>query len=131
VIAVDTSALIAIIRREPEADSFLRAIAEADGCLLSAVSVQEASMVLAGRVGDAAAWSGLDALIERAGMEVVPQDAALAHAARGAFLRFGKGRHPAALNLGDCAAYALAHVRVVPLLFKGEDFRRTDLVAAV
>ena len=63
-------------------------------------------------------------------MEVVAQDADQARLAREAFLGFGKGRHPAALNLGDCAAYALARSRGLPLLFRGEDFVRTDLVPA-
>ncbi len=130
-IAVDSSALIAILRREPEADSFLQVIATADGCLLSSVSLLETSMVLAGRTGDAASWSELDALIARASMQVVAQDAGLAEAAREAFLRYGKGRHPAALNLGDCASYALARTHRLPLLFKGSDFARTDLMAAI
>jgi len=106
VIVIDSSALIAILRREPEADRFLCVIAAADGCLLSSVGLLETSMVLAGRTGEQA------------------------RLAREAFLRFGKGRHPAALNLGDCAAYALARSRVLPLLFKGEDFVRTDLLPA-
>ncbi len=126
-IVVDSSALIAILRREPEADHFLQAIAEADGCMLSSVSLLETSMVLAGRTGDATAWAELDVLIARAGMQVVAQDAELAEAARQAFLRYGKGRHSAALNLGDCASYALAKARSLPLLSKGNDFPRTDL----
>ena len=130
-IVVDSSALIAILRREPEADRFLHVIATADGCLLSSVSLLETSMVLAGRTGDAASWSDLDALIARASMQVVAQDAGLVEAARDAFLRYGKGRHPAALNLGDCASYALAKTRRLPLLFKGSDFAKTDLMAAV
>ena len=130
-IAVDSSALIAILRREPEADRFLHVIAMADGCLLSSVSLLETSMVLAGRTGDAASWSDLDALIARASMQVVAQDAGLAEAAREAFVRYGKGRHPAALNLGDCASYALAKTHSLPLLFKGSDFAKADLAAAV
>lgn len=126
-IAVDSSALVAILRREPEADRFLTIIAEADGCVLSSVSLLETSMVLAGRSGDAASWAELDALIARAGMQVMAQDAGLAEAARNAFLQFGKSRHPAALNLGDCASYALAKARGLPLLSKGNDFPRTDL----
>lgn len=128
-IAVDSSALIAILHREPEADSFLQIIIEAEGCLLSAVSLLETSMVLAGRVGDATSWTELDALIARAGIQVVAQDAELTEAARAAFLRYGRGRHPAALNLGDCASYALAKHHDLPLLFKGADFSRTDLRA--
>jgi len=130
VIVVDSSALIAILRREPQADGFLRIIAAADGCLLSSVSLLEASMVLAGRSGDAASWADLDALVARAAMQVVAQDAALVEAARDAFLRYGKGRHPASLNLGDCASYAVAKARNLPLLFKGDDFAKTDLPAA-
>ena len=130
-IAIDSSALIAVLRREPEADDFLRAIANAGVCLLSSVSFLETSMVLAGRSGGGMAWAGLDALITRAGMEVVPQDRQLAASAREAFLRYGKGRHPAALNLGDCASYALAKNQNLPLLFKGEDFTHTDLKAAL
>jgi ribonuclease VapC len=131
VIVVDSSALIAILRREPEADSFLSLITDADGCLLSAVSLLETSMVLVGRTGDAAAWIGLDAFIVRAGMQVIAHDAELAAYARTAFLCYGKGRHPAALNLGDCASYALAKCRSLPLLFKGNDFAATDLMAAI
>ena len=129
-IVVDSSALIAILRREPEADAFLRIIAEADGCLLSTVSLLEASLVLARRQGDARSWTELDALVAQAGMEVVPQDAALTRVARVAFLRYGKGRHHAGLNLGDCAAYALASSRNLPLLSKGNDFPHTDLRVA-
>ena len=130
-IAVDSSALVAVLRREPEADDFLRVIANANGCLLSSVSFLETSMVLAGRAGGAPAWAGLDGFIARANMQVVPQDHKLAASAREAFLRYGKGRHPAALNLGDCATYALAKNQNLPLLFKGEDFTHTDLTPAL
>jgi ribonuclease VapC len=130
VIVIDSSALIAILRREPEADSFLHIIAETEGCLLSAVSLLETSMVLTGRTGSQASWANLDELILRAGIQVVAQDVELTEAARHGFLRYGKGRHPAGLNLGDCASYALAKVRNLPILFKGEDFPKTDLMAA-
>lgn len=129
-IVVDSSALIAILRREPEADRFLQIIADAAGCLLSSVSLLEISMVLAGRTGDTGSWTELDALIARAGIQVVAQDAGLAEKARDAFLRYGKGRHAAGLNLGDCASYAVAKARSLPLLFKGDDFPRTDLLTA-
>jgi predicted nucleic acid-binding protein len=87
VIVVDSSALVAILRREPEADRFLQVIAEADGCLLSSVSLLETSMVLAGRTGNAASWADLGALLARAAMQVVSQDAGLVEEARSAFLR--------------------------------------------
>jgi ribonuclease VapC len=131
VIVVDSSALIAILRREPEADCFLQVIAAAQSCLLSSVSLLETSLVLAGRSGDATSWAELDALIARAGMQVVAQNVDLTEAARAAFLRYGKGRHPAGLNLGDCATYALAKDCDLSLLFKGDDFPKTDLQAAV
>ena len=130
-IVVDSSALVAILRREPEADDFIRIIAIADSCLLSSVSLLETSMVLAGRTGSAANWAELDALVARAGIRVVAQDQTLAEQARTAFLRYGKGRHPAALNLGDCATYALAKAQNVALLFKGNDFSKTDVSSAV
>jgi ribonuclease VapC len=130
VIVVDSSAVIAILRREQEADGFLRIIAAADGCLMSSVSLLETSMVLAGRAGDGASWLELDALIARATIQVVAQDAELTEIARDAFLQYGKGRHPAGLNLGDCASYAVAKSRSLPLLFKGDDFPRTDLRVA-
>ncbi len=129
-IVIDSSALIAILRREPEADDFLHIIANTEGCLLSSVGLLETSMVLAGRTGDVTSWTELDALIARADIQVMAQDAELAKAARTAFLRYGRGRHPAALNLGDCASYALAKHRDLPLLFKGDDFARTDLRTA-
>ncbi len=129
-IVVDSSALVAILRLEPEARRFLTVIAATDQCLVSSVSLMETSMVLAGRTGDMTAWMELDALIGRAGMHIVPHDDRLARVARVAFLRFGKGRHEAALNLGDCATYALAYTRSLPVLFKGDDFSRTDLQAA-
>lgn len=130
-IVVDSSALVAMLRRESEADSFLRVIAAADCCLQSSVSLLETSMVMAGRTGGAMSWADLDALIARAAVQVVAQDAGLAEDAREAFLRYGKGRHPASLNLGDCASYAVAKARNLPLLFKGIDVSRTDLQAAI
>jgi ribonuclease VapC len=88
-------------------------------------------MVLAGRVQDETAWRLLDALIGRAKIEIVPFDAGQAAIARAAFLKYGKGRHTAALNFGDCAAYALAKSRNIPLLYKGADFAKTDIVSAL
>jgi ribonuclease VapC len=131
VIAVDTSAIIAILQFEPEATGLLRCISEADMACLSAVSLHEASMVVAGRTSDAEAWQDLDALIMTYSMATVPYTQELALIAREAFLRFGKGRHPARLNCGDCASYALAKSLNIPLLFKGADFAKTDIVPAL
>ena len=130
-IVVDTSVIVAILRNEPEKDRFVDAILAASTRFMSAVSLQEAGMVIAGRFGDGSAWEPLDALLARLDMEIVAHDAVLARIAREAFLRFGKGRHAARLNFADCAAYALARSNNLPLLFKGEDFGKTDIVAAV
>jgi len=130
VIVVDTSAIIAILRLEPEADDCMHAIARAGRRLISAISVLEASMVIAGRTGTIDDWARLDALTAEI-IEIVPFDAEQALRAREAFVRFGRGRHPAALNFGDCAAYALASTYSAPLLFKGTDFTKTDLTAAL
>lgn len=129
-IAVDTSALIAILFLQPDAEAFQHRLSLEDVCL-SAVSLQEASMVLAGRLRDETAWEELDDLVRITPIEVVGNDRILAELSRLAFLRFGKGRHPAALNFGDCASYALAKHRDIPLLFKGTDFAKTDIVPAL
>jgi ribonuclease VapC len=129
VIAVDTSAILAVLYREAEFNEFTRLITDADSCLLSAVSYFEASMVLIGR-GTPQAWIELDAFLMRSGIELVPFDRELATWARDAFTRFGRGRHPARLNFGDCVSYALARARGLPLLYKGEDFAKTDVISA-
>lgn len=126
-IAIDTSAIIVILFREPEYDKFVRIVTDADRCLVSAVSYLEASLVLVGR-GAPTAVEELEALVRRVEIEVVPFDFVLATQASNAFIRFGKGRHPASLNFGDCASYALAQARGVPLLYKGGDFARTDVI---
>ena len=130
-IVVDTSAIIAILRDEPEKDRLVDAILAASPRLMSAVSLQEAGMVMAGRSGNETVWEPLDALLVRLDMEIVAHDAGLSRIAREAFLRFGKGRHAARLNFGDCAAYALAKANHLPLLFKGDDFAKTDIAAAL
>jgi ribonuclease VapC len=131
-IAVDTSALIAILFAEPEADAFEHRIALEPVCM-STVSLQEASMVLAGRrPGQGpAAWQWLDQLVRDVPIEIVSYDQEQAEIGRLAFARFGRGRHPARLNCGDCAAYALARKRGIPLLFKGADFAKIDIVPAL
>jgi ribonuclease VapC len=126
-IVIDSSALIAIINREPERPQFLRLIAAADRRLISAATILEAKMVVLGRFGpDAIADSVM--LMEEMAPDIVPLDATLADAAFAASERFGKGRHSkAALNFCDCIAYALARTLGSPLLFKGADFSETDV----
>jgi ribonuclease VapC len=130
VIVVDTSALIAVLKREPEYQIFMDVLGT-DDCLVSSVSLLETSIVLAGGNGDSTAWEPLDRLVADLELQVRQHDAELTEIARDAFLRFGKGRHPARLNFGDCASYALARLEGCPLLFKGDDFARTDIAAAV
>ncbi len=130
-IVIDTSALIAIFRLEPEADALLRAIVTAEKRAISALSVLEASMVMSGRGEAAASLEALDEFLLEAGIEIVPFDAGQALVASEAFQRFGKGRHKAGLNLGDCASYAVAKARAAPLLYKGGDFNHTDLASVI
>ncbi len=127
---LDTSALVAMLLGEPDCDRFIAALAEAEDPLISAGTLLETSIVVQSKLGEAG-LADLDELLATAGVRCVAVDLAQVHAARDAFARFGKGRDTAGLNYGDCFAYALAKVAQVPLLFKGEDFRRTDVVAAV
>lgn len=129
-IVVDTSAIIAILKEEPEGVQFTAIIGEAESCFISAVSMFEASMVMIGR-GRSELAQGLDRLIGELAIEIVAFDQSLARESRAAFIRFGKGRHPAGLNFGDCVSYALAHARGLPLLFKDADFAKTDVISAL
>jgi ribonuclease VapC len=127
---LDTSALLAVLLNEPEAASFRLAI-EADPVrLLSAATLVETAIVIEARVGEVGGRE-LDRLVQKADVEVVAVDAEQAELARHAYREFGKGRHAAGLNYGDCFSYALAHSRGEPLLFKGGDFAKTDVVAVV
>jgi ribonuclease VapC len=123
---LDTSALLAILFDEPERRSFTEAIEAAARRLLSAANFVEASMILESRYG-AEGVRTLDRLLTTAAVEIMPVDSAQAYSAREAFRAFGKGRHAAGLNFGDCFAYALAKSSGEPLLFKGNDFTQTDL----
>jgi len=123
---VDTSALLAVLQDEPERRSFNEAIEATDSAALSVASFVEASIVIEARHG-ADGLRALDRFIERAGIVVAAVDLEQGKVARDAFSRFGKGRHAAALNFGDCFSYALARILGEPLLFKGEDFARTDV----
>jgi ribonuclease VapC len=130
-VIVDASAILAIMLREPDAERFESALLDAtDGLLMSPVNALEAHMRLE-RIGGAAMSGALDDVIGVFGIETAPIDSAQLVIAKEAYSRFGKGIHPAGLNLGDCFAYALAKVRNEPLLFKGEDFALTDLEPAV
>ena len=123
---IDTSAVLAILLQEPDAESYAQAIGEDPRHLMSAFSLLETSVVIAARKGPAAERE-LDLLIHRARIEVVSFNVEQAEIAREAWIRYGKGRHPAALNLGDCCSYALSQVSGEPLLFKGSDFSHTDV----
>ena len=126
---VDSSAVLAVLYREPDAERFETAIASAPSCRMSVANALEASIVMEGR-GGMAAGDALDRFLKAAVIDLAPVTAEHMEAARRAWRRFGKGNHPAALNFGDCFAYALADVTGEPLLFKGEDFTRTDVEAA-
>lgn len=126
---IDTSAILAVLFREPDARRFEDAIAHAWPRRMSVATLLEAAMVVEGRGGSPAGHE-LDVLLEKAGVELVAVTGEQANAARNAWRRFGKGNHPAALNFGDCFAYALAETTGEPLLFKGEDFTRTDVQGA-
>ncbi len=126
---IDTSALLAILLGEPDAGRYEDAIAAAWPRRMSAVALLEAAMVVESR-GGAKAGHELDVLLEKAAVELVPVTSEHANAARRAWRRFGKGNHRAALNLGDCFAYALAKTTGEPLLFKGKNFAHTDVEPA-
>jgi ribonuclease VapC len=126
---VDSSALVAIFRSEPDAALLVGLIDRADVALISAVTVVETVMVLCGR-NEGAARGRAEAFLASLGLEIVPVDDAQSRAALDAYFAYGRGRHPASLNFGDCFAYALAKSRDLPLLFKGDDFARTDIVPA-
>jgi len=129
-IAVDTSALVAIVFDEPERAAFRDAILRARKALISTASVLELKMVAYGRRGPRAVVL-VDDLLRLPMFEITAPGPADLAAAFGAFVAFGKGSgHPAALNFGDLFAYALAKVRNLPLLFKGADFAETDIPAA-
>ena len=129
-IVVDTSALIAILDREPDAASYAEAIAEADSPLISAATLLELHIVMLNRHGGRAGQL-VDRLIQDAGFQIEHFTAQHLELAREAYARYGKGRNSAGLNYGDCFSYALAKATGLPLLFKGSDFSKTDLVAAL
>lgn len=130
-IVVDTSAIVAIALGETERAAFVRIIERADRALVSTVAVVEARMVVHGRRGQRAVVL-MDDLLRLPSFELVPPGVAEMDAAYAAFVAFGKGSgHSAGLNFGDVFSYALAKVRGLPLLFKGDDFSKTDLRSAL
>lgn len=126
-IAVDTSALAAVVFGEADAELYLAALTEHAGALrISAATLTETNIVIEARQGPAAAHD-LQLLLRELGADIVPFSADHCAAATRAWQRFGKGRHPAGLNLGDCYTYALAKTDGIDLLFKGDDFSQTDI----
>ena len=123
---LDTSALLAIFLAEPERKSFLESILQAETRMISAANLLETGIVLEARRGESAGRE-FDLFVVRANLQIVAVDAEQAEIARSAWRRYGKGRHPAGLNFGDCFAYALAKASGEPLLAKGNDFAATDL----
>lgn len=128
---IDTSAIIAILRAEPEAYEFAAAIEAARSLHVSAVNFVEAAIVIDGS-RDPIASRQFDNFVTEAELRIEPVDEAQARIAREAYRDFGRGSgHPAKLNFGDCFAYALSRTRREPLLFKGRDFTHTDIVPAL
>ena len=126
---IDTSALVAILDQEPEAERIVRILASAPERTLSAANLVEAGIVMQARHGDDGARD-LDLLLAKLRVDIAAVTASQADIARKAFRRYGRARHPANLNFGDCFAYALAKDKSAPLLFKGDDFGRTDVMVA-
>jgi ribonuclease VapC len=126
---IDSSALIAVVRREPEGEGFLRIMREAFPLRVAASTVVETSVVILSRFGEAG-LSDLESVLIDTSVEIMPFTGVQAKLAIDAFRRYGKGRHPAGLNFGDCLSYALAKATGEPLLFKGDDFSQTDIKRA-
>ena len=126
---IDTSALVAILDQEPEAERIARILAATPERMLSAANLVEVGIVDEARRGDDGARD-VDLLLAKLRVEIVPFTARQAEIARKAFRRYGRGRHDAKLNFGDCFAYALAKDAAAPLLFKGADFGQTDVLVA-
>ena len=126
---VDTSALVAILTGEPDRRAFNEKIAAAGRGSISAATYVETHIVIETRYGDDGTRE-LTLFLHESGITVVPVDRDQADMARLAYKKYGRGKHPAALNFGDCFSYALAKRLGVPLLYKGDDFTKTDLLAA-
>lgn len=129
---LDASAMVAIVARESDADALAARLSQAAEVYTSPIAIYESILGLArrGNVSIPAATALLDRFLDQTAVRVAPITAEIGREAVAAFERYGRGRHPAALNLGDCFAYACARSLDRPLLFKGEDFSRTDIAAA-
>jgi ribonuclease VapC len=127
---LDTSAMVAILYHEPEAEDFVRLIHDAEICRMSVASYVELSMVIESQLGPGGMRQA-EAFFRRAGIVIEPVTVDHGELARQAFLDFGKGRHEAGLNFGDCFSYALAKAAGEALLFKGGDFSQTDVRPAI
>jgi ribonuclease VapC len=125
---IDTSAILAILQNEPERRAINEAVEAADTRAMSVAAFVESSIVIESRYGPDG-MRDLDLYIAKAHVTLAPVDAEQAHLARDAFRKYGKGRHRAGLNFGDCFSYALARSLSEPILFKGDAFAHTDLVA--
>ncbi len=123
---VDTSALIAILLGEPKTESFVRALADDPKKIISAFNALESAIVIEAKKGEAGSRE-LDLLLHRARIEIIALNGDQVEIALTAWRNYGKGNHPAGLNIGDCCAYALAKYSGEPLLFKGKDFSQTDI----
>ncbi|MGA2403453.1 MAG: type II toxin-antitoxin system VapC family toxin [Syntrophobacteraceae bacterium] len=126
---IDTSALVAILLGEPEAETFALAIAGDPKRLISAFTAIETGIVIETKKGESGGRE-LDLLLHQARIVIVPVTAEQFEIARSAWRKYGRGRHPAGLNIGDCCSYALAKCAGEPLLFEGNDFPQTDIKAA-
>ena len=127
---IDSSAILAILFAEPDAAVFANAMSEAEACKISAATFVEVAVVVEAQTQDRGSRQ-LDAFLRRAGFVIEPVTEEQAHLARQAYSDFGKGRHPAGLNFGDCFSYALAKASGEALLFKGGDFSKTDIVSVL
>lgn len=127
---VDTSAVLAVLFEENDAELYARALTQADSCRMSAATFVEAAIVVDTQTKERGSRQ-FDAFMRRVRIAIEPVTEEQAHIARQAYADFGKGRHPAGLNFGDCFAYALAKVTGEPLLFKGKDFKKTDVASAL
>jgi ribonuclease VapC len=126
---IDTSALVAVLDQEPEVERIVRTLVSAPERVLSAANLVEVGIVMQARRGDDGARD-LDLLLAKLRVDIAEVTASQADIARKAFRRYGRGRHAANLNFGDCFAYALAKDKSAPLLFKGNDFGQTDVMVA-